>query len=169
MTPIALRLLRATDGPAYAEYFARGTLSHPDTLRIAPSDFAQAPFSVEPTADAATFAAVELDASGVDRWLGVGAVERERGRIKRRHIAWIVRMLVTEPGRGVGRALLRGLRAHAATMPGVAKLNLTVAAHNVAAVHLYTSEGFREFGREDDAFRVGDRGVVELSMSRAIS
>ena len=165
---LTVRLLQATDSARYNEYFAQGADAHPDTLRIARDDIARAPFATAPTADALTFAAVELDTTGAERWLGVGSLERETTRVKRGHIAWVVRMLVTEPGRGVGRSLLRELCARAEAMPGVTKLNLTVAAHNQAAVHLYASEGFREFSREADAFRAGGRSVVELSMARDV-
>jgi GNAT superfamily N-acetyltransferase len=162
---IELRALREDDQARYNVFLSRGVELHPDTLRIAGDDIARSPFSTAPTADALTFAAVELDADGAERWLGVGSIERETTRLKRRHIAWVMRMFVSEPGRGVGRTLLRELVGRAAAMPGVTKVNLTVAAHNAAAVHLYSSEGFREYSREGDAFRAGERSVVELSMS----
>jgi ribosomal protein S18 acetylase RimI-like enzyme len=82
-------------------------------------------------------------------------VERESGRAKRRHIAWVLRMYVSADaaGAGIGRKLLERAVARARELPGVHKLNLTVAAHNERAVGLYRSVGFREFAREEDAFR----------------
>jgi ribosomal protein S18 acetylase RimI-like enzyme len=64
-------------------------------------------------------------------------------------------MYVAQPatGRGIGRTLLRAAIAKAREWEGVAKLNLTVAAHNEAALALYRSEGFEIFSQEADAFR----------------
>lgn len=150
-TPFTIDALAPSDAPAYNELFRRGTLDHPGTLRISPADIAAAPFTLLHPAGGATLVARDEGGS----WLGVVTVEREAGREKRRHIAWVLRMYVPSScaGRGVGRALLRAAVLSARQLPGVAKLNLTVAAHNTRAVGLYESEGFRTFSREPDAFR----------------
>ena len=158
--PFELRVLTAADQAAYNEFFARGAARHPSLFRIHPEDFRERPFATQASDDTATVLAHD----GA-RWLGVGTIEREQNRAKRRHVAWIVRMLVVEQNAGVGRALLRGLKERALAMPGVDKVNLTVAAQNAAAVHLYSSEGFAPFSRELDAFRVGETRVEELTMS----
>jgi RimJ/RimL family protein N-acetyltransferase len=167
--PPRLRILTSDDQPEYNSFFAAGAERHPTLLRIAPSDVRARPFSTEPNAEGCTVLAHDGE-----RWLGVGSLEREHGREKRRHVAWVLRMLVVEPNAGVGRAVLRELKRLALAMPGVEKLNLTVAAHNAAAVHLYVSEGFVVFAREPDAFRVaGGSGaktsVEELTMSWAVA
>lgn len=158
----ALRVLTAADATAYNAFLREGVLAHPDTLRIAPSDIAAAPFKTDASADGCTFAAQAADGS----WLGVVTVEREAGREKRRHIAWIYRMYVAQSaaGRGIGRALLSAALARARELPGVSKVNLTVAAHNERAVALYEGAGFREFAREADAFR-DPAPRTELSMA----
>jgi GNAT superfamily N-acetyltransferase len=140
--------------------------SHPETLRIAPGDMLARPFATAETEDAVTLVALD----GAGEWLGVVAVERELGREKRRHVAWLVRMYVVQSasGNGVGRALLRAGIQRARRMPGIAKLNLTVAASNERAARLYESEGFRVFSRESDAFRNGTQSVEELTMSLAL-
>ena len=162
MADFSVRRLRGDEAARYNEMFALGTEAHPDTLRITRADIVAAPFVTDPSAEAVTLVAITDQGS----WLGVGSVERERGREKRRHIAWFVRMYVvaSEAKRGVGRALLRAALAEARTMPGVEKVNLTVAAENEGAVRLYESEGFMIFAREEDAFRDGQKRT-ELSMS----
>lgn len=162
---VTISTLGADDAPAYNEFFGRGATEHPDSLRISPADIASAPFATGSSRDGGTLVARDGDGS----WLGVVTVEREQGREKRRHIAWVLRMYVTRSaaGRGVGRALLLAALERARQMPGVAKVNLTVAEHNAAAVHLYQSVGFRPFSREPDAFR--DReSRTELTMSLAL-
>src|SRR3954470_42781 len=157
--------LGAADASAYNEFFTQGALQHPDTLRISPGDIAAAPFKTDHGVEGTTFAA--RDAGG--QLLGVVTVEREAGREKRRHIAWILRMYVAQgvAGRGVGRALLRAALCRAGELPGVTKVNLTVAAHNARAIGLYESEGFRTIGREPDAFR-DPEPRTELTMARML-
>lgn len=157
-----VRVVRADESTRYNAFFAVGARDHADTLRISPEDIAAAPFSTEPTGDALTFVATTAD----DAWLGVGSVHREVGRSKRHHIAWVVRMYVqaSAAGRGVGRSILRAAIEGARRMPGVSKVNLTVAASNAGAIALYTSEGFRVFATEEDAFR-DPAPRTELSMS----
>jgi ribosomal protein S18 acetylase RimI-like enzyme len=154
---------RLTEGDAgrYNEFLLRGVREHRDTLRISERDVLRAPFATAGDG-AATFVAVTKEGD----WAGTVAVERERGREKREHIAWIVRMYVAKEhgGCGVGNALLTHAMDHARTLPGVAKLNLTVAAHNEHAVRLYQRHGFREFSREVDAFR-DPTPRTELSLS----
>ena len=157
-----LRALEASDATAYNDFFRQGTLAHPDTLRITAGDIAAAPFKTCHGPAGTTF--VAEGAAG--DWLGVVTVEREQGREKRRHIAWILRMYVAKSGAGagIGRALLQAAIGRARELPGVEKVNLTVAAHNARAVGLYESVGFRTFGREEDAFRDA-APRAELSMT----
>lgn len=153
------------DAAAYNAFLLAGIAAHPDTLRIASADIAAAPFTTDETSETATLLARSADGT----WLGVVTIEREQGRQKRRHIAWIYRMYVASnhSGGGIGRSLLRAALERARTMPGVAKVNLTVAAHNQRAIALYASERFREFAREEDAFR-DPEPRTELSMSLAL-
>jgi ribosomal protein S18 acetylase RimI-like enzyme len=164
-THLELRTLAFADAETYNDFFRQGALAHPDTLRISPADIAAAPFATAAGERGSTL--VAQDAAG--RWHGVVTVEREAGRETRRHVAWILRMYVpaSSAGHGVGRALLRAALARARELPGVSKVNLTVAAHNARAVHLYESEGFVTFSREVDAFR-DPEPRTELTMARAL-
>jgi ribosomal protein S18 acetylase RimI-like enzyme len=161
-TRVELRALGAADAARYNDFFESGAVAHPDSLRISPADIAAAPFKTEHGAEGTTFVAQGAEGE----WLGVVTVEREAGREKRRHIAWVLRMYVAASGAGagVGRKLLRAALARARELPGVAKVNLTVAAHNARAVGLYESEGFQIFARETDAFRDSEPRT-ELTLS----
>jgi GNAT superfamily N-acetyltransferase len=159
---ISVVVLEAGDAAAYNAFLRRGVSAHPDTLRIAEVDVDLAPFRTDPGDEGATLVARDSDGN----WLGCVTVEREQGRWKRRHIAWVMRMYVeaSGAGRGIGRLLLRAAVARARSIQGISKLNLTVAAHNQRAVALYSSEGFEPFAREEDAFRDSEPRA-ELSMS----
>jgi ribosomal protein S18 acetylase RimI-like enzyme len=68
--------------------------------------------------------------------------------------------------RGVARALVRHLIATAKDEVGLEQLVLTVTHSNEAARSLYESEGFRSFGIEPRAIRVGDRYYDKNHMVR---
>jgi ribosomal protein S18 acetylase RimI-like enzyme len=89
---------------------------------------------------------------------GVVGIARE-SRTKNRHKAVVFGMYVApEFGRrGVARALIRYLVAAAKEAQGLEQLVLTVTHSNEPARLLYESEGFRSFGIEPRAIRVGDR------------
>jgi len=88
---------------------------------------------------------------------GVVGWSRE-ARAKNRHKAFVFGMFVApeHARRGVGAALLAHLVDAARREPGVEQLVLTVTDSNTAARSLYERAGFRSFGVEPRAIRVGD-------------
>jgi ribosomal protein S18 acetylase RimI-like enzyme len=94
----------------------------------------------------------------VDRRL-VGAISCERDeRVKVRHIAHIVGMMVCAQarGRGVGRALLDACVARSRQVREIEMLTLSVTATNATAVALYEGARFERYGRLVHAIKVGD-------------
>ena len=88
---------------------------------------------------------------------GVVGCSRE-ARAKNRHKAVVFGMHVAPEHvrRGIGAALLARVIEAAGREPGVEQLVLTVTDSNVAARSLYERAGFRSFGVEPRAIRVGD-------------
>jgi RimJ/RimL family protein N-acetyltransferase len=66
--------------------------------------------------------------------------------------------------KGVARAMLIELLRQARLLPGVEQINLTVNANQAAARRLYSSLGFKAFGHEPRALKVGDGYVDEDHM-----
>lgn len=62
-------------------------------------------------------------------------------------------------GRGVGRALVEAVVAHARARPGTHVVTLTVTEGNAPAERLYAACGFRAFGTEPLALRT-DAGLA---------
>jgi ribosomal protein S18 acetylase RimI-like enzyme len=79
-------------------------------------------------------------------------------RVKNRHKASLVGMYVAPEHAkvGIGAALLRHAIEEARRQSGLEQLVLTVTETNVAARTLYEKAGFRSFGIEPRAIRVGD-------------
>jgi ribosomal protein S18 acetylase RimI-like enzyme len=79
--------------------------------------------------------------------------ERQRAR----HRGEVVQMYVDASHRRqrVGEGLLRGLLSQAFSLEGVEQVQLSVVAHNRAAIRLYERIGFRAFGVQPNYFKVG--------------
>jgi len=93
---------------------------------------------------------------------GAATLVREP-RAKTRHKASVAGVYVGPElrGRGVGRALLTALIAHARTLDGVERLTLAVTTTQPAALALYRALGFAPWGLEPAALRVGGEYVDE--------
>jgi ribosomal protein S18 acetylase RimI-like enzyme len=91
-----------------------------------------------------------------------GVKVRHKGRV------WGVYLKPEARGKGVGRQMLDALLRTARGLDGLITVVLTVAEENRAAVELYRQVGFREYGREPGALRVGEALVTELLMRREL-
>ena len=88
----------------------------------------------------------------------VGAVSCEReSRGKARHIGQLVGMMVADPGRGIGQALLDACIAEARRAEGLEMLTLSVTAGNWPAEHLYRRAGFTRYGSLPRAIKLDGR------------
>jgi GNAT superfamily N-acetyltransferase len=90
------------------------------------------------------------------RLVGMTTLRREE-RVRSKHKAFLFGMYVLPKHRkqGMGRALLEAVISRAEKV-GIRQVNLTVNSENRAAVLLYESCGFEQFGLERDAFRIED-------------
>lgn len=86
--------------------------------------------------------------------IGAAGVRRD-DRVKTRHKASVWGMYVQPAARqqGVASRLLKAIQQHAATLPGVAQLQLSVTSAAPAAHKLYESVGFVGWGIEPEAIR----------------
>jgi RimJ/RimL family protein N-acetyltransferase len=90
--------------------------------------------------------------------VGLAGVRRGTS-LKTRHRAGVWGMYVAPEarGRGVGRALVSALIAHARTLEGVERLVLGVESGNEAARTLYHAFGFVTYGIEPQAYKLDGR------------
>ncbi|MFD1712754.1 GNAT family N-acetyltransferase [Ottowia sp. GY511] len=147
-TPV-IRLLSDADLPAYKTLRDAGLKSDPEAFT---SDFDSA--TALPPATYATrlgrppddhfiLGAFAADGS----MLGAVVCQRE-SRLKERHRAELVGMIITPDarGRGLGKALLKEFGVLVRQLPGIEHVVLSVTASNQAAVHLYEAAGFQRYG-----------------------
>jgi RimJ/RimL family protein N-acetyltransferase len=100
-----------------------------------------------------------------ERMIGMTGFYREAG-VKRRHKGWIWGVFVAPAarGKGAGRELLAKVIEKAKELPGLRCLLLTVSTTQAAAIQLYQDAGFRSYGVEPGALKVGERFIDEHHM-----
>lgn len=105
-----------------------------------------------------------------DRLIGLAGFRREGGRkLEHKGFIWGMYVTPTHRRRGIGRQLVQSVLSHAASLPGLRRVDLGVNAANPRAIALYEATGFKAYGVEK-AFLVVD-GVEqdEVHMSYVIA
>jgi len=100
-----------------------------------------------------------------DQLVGVAGFFREKS-IKTRHKGNVWGVFVTQCKRGqkLGRKMMEMLLERAAAINGLEQVLISVASTQEAALRLYHSLGFRQFGCEPRALMVGGRYIDEQYM-----
>ncbi|MGF6228512.1 GNAT superfamily N-acetyltransferase [Inquilinus ginsengisoli] len=154
MTGFVIRQLGPADAAAYREIRLEGLERHPEAFgstyeaeaALSPEEF------VRRVVEVPTFAA-ERDG----RLLGLVGLARESG-VKRRHRGTLIRMYVRPEARGSGAAdaLVEAVLDHARS-EGLDAVLLAVITEAEPARRLYERHGFKVYGVEPGALRIGDR------------
>ncbi|WP_082171523.1 GNAT family N-acetyltransferase [Methylobacterium indicum] len=165
MDAITIRRLRAVDGPAYRSLRLEALERHPASFGTALEDVAgHGPdwFGLR-LEQSMTFGAFRSDTL-----LGAATLVLQEG-VKLRHKGDVTGVYIRGEARGLGlgAALLDRLVAEA--RPRVEALRLTVEAENHAALRLYEGLGFRPYGRERRALKIGDRYHDEVLMELVLA
>jgi RimJ/RimL family protein N-acetyltransferase len=153
---IAIRRLGREDAAAYRDLRLRGLTGCPDAFTSSYEEDSAKPLAATEKRLAADSAASVYGAFVDGKLAGVVGLAREP-RAKNRHKAVVFGMYVAPEHAklGIGTALLRYGIDQARQQPGLEQLVLTVTETNVPARALYASFGFRSFGIEPRAIRVG--------------
>lgn len=155
------RLEPSTDAGLFREVRLEG-------LRTSPESFGS-DFATENTHGLEWFAErlTTSEAFGAFRegaLLGVAALGLQAGA-KRSHkaVLWGMYVSPSARGSGVGRALVDAVVTRARERAELIQLGVTRT--NQAARRLYTAAGFKEYGLEKDALKIGDRYFDEILMA----
>ena len=164
-----IRQLKNKDALAYHELRLRGLREHPEAFTSSfeeesrkPLGWAQERLAHAPEAPYNFVLGALSDA----RLIGIVGVSVEP-RAKIRHKGTVFGMYVAPEyaGRGVGQRLLTACIQRARGIPGLEQLQLTVTDSNARAKTLYEKAGFRAFGLEQDAIKVGEEYFHKCHMT----
>jgi RimJ/RimL family protein N-acetyltransferase len=164
-----IRQLTDTDALAYHELRLRGLREHPEAFTSSfeeesakPVGWAQKRLAHSPEAPH-NFV---LGAFEDGRLVGILGVSVEP-RAKIQHKGTVFGMYVAPEygGGGVGQELLTTCIERARGIPGLEQLQLTVTDGNVRAKSLYEKAGFRTFGLEQNAIKVGQQYFHKCHMT----
>jgi len=160
-----IRHLQVDDAEAYLELRRRALLDAPAAFVASPEDDLVATAEafreqLEREPDSVVIGAFR------EQLVGMAGLYRDRHR-KSAHTLHLWGMYVDPEHRrsGVGAQLLEAALAHARTVPGVEWVRLSVSSAAPAARRLYERAGFRVWGSEPDALRVGGEALVEHHMA----
>ena len=165
-----VRQLGEADAASYHELRLRGLREHPEAFtssheeeRGKPLEWARSRLFAASTAAPHDFV---LGAFADGKLVGIVGMSIEP-RAKIRHKGHVFGMYVApeHAGRGLGRKLLAACIARAEGIAGVEQLQLTITASNARAKSFYEKAGFRSFGVEPQAVKIGDRYFDKCHMT----
>ena len=170
MTQASIRLLTPADAGAYRAMRLRALREHPlaftscfDEESQRPLAWSQARLQPDPLRPHDFFLGAFHNTGTLVGMVGLLG----RYRRKELHNATVVGMYVaTEAaGRGLGKALMQALLAHARTLPALEQLDLTVTQGEGGAQAFYERCGFAAFGVLTDAIRVDGHHYAKVHMA----
>ncbi len=158
-----LRQLGASDAAAYRDLRLLGLRSHPEAFGASFEDEAARPqeWFAERLASNAVWGGWRDSAPDL---AGVAGLQVS-GSAKARHKGVLWGMFVRPEARGTGLAAALAGRVLAHARGVVEEVRLSVVASNAAAIRLYTRLGFRPYGVEPRALKVGGEYHDEVLMA----
>lgn len=164
---IDIRLLRPSDAPHVVELRLLGLQESPTAFGssyeeevVRPVEFTANRLDVDPADGRFT-----LGAFDGERLVGMGGFGRQ-SHIKMQHMGFIWGVYVHPDHRkkGIGRQLINAIIARVHDYDDVIAIKLSVNAENVAAFRLYETLGFRQYGHEPRAMKIGGQYYDEFHM-----
>jgi len=171
---IAVRRLVPSDAPAYRARMLAAYAETPDAFTATVEERAALPAAwwaqrLAGGPDPAVLVVGAFDDPSGERLVGVAGLRREtRPRTAHKSVLFGMAVRPEARGRGIGRALVEAVVAHARARPGTEVVTLTVTEGNAPAERLYAACGFRAFGTEPLAIRTDDGFAGKVHMWLAV-
>ncbi|QSQ27022.1 GNAT family N-acetyltransferase [Pyxidicoccus parkwayensis] len=162
--PLTVRRLRLDEAEVFWALRLRALREHPEAFGASPEEDEVRPME-QVRARLSGDSQFVMGAFDGERLVGMAGLKRQDGR-KSAHKAFIWGMYVAPEARsrGVGRKLITALLEEARKMPGVERITLAVTVGNAPAQTLYRALGFRTYGVEPAALKIGGAYVDEELM-----
>ena len=152
---LAIRVLVPADAAAFQRLRLEALLDTPAAFLASHDEERQTPLAEVARRLEQRPGAAVIGAFDGDTLMGIVGLGREaRAKVAHKGHVWGMYVHPSARGRGAARDLMRAVLALARETPGMAKLDLVADSTNAAAIALYASLGFVEYGRERDAIRL---------------
>ncbi|PAD34664.1 GNAT family N-acetyltransferase [Terribacillus saccharophilus] len=162
-----IRKLTAADAEVYWELRLQALQDHPDAFGTSYEDAVKQEDPIGRVRDNLESPDAETYGIFVDGKLAGNATLRYETPAKLRHRAELVAVYLAPKtrGKGYGKMLITNMIEAARDRAGIEKINLVVAATNPLAKHVYEQAGFKQFGVEEHALKLGDTYIAEIHMA----
>ncbi|MDR3614831.1 MAG: GNAT family N-acetyltransferase [Candidatus Obscuribacterales bacterium] len=165
MTETVVRLLSEADVDTYWTLRLEALKNEPESFGATFEESVNTPLAdvvnqLNPSEDSFVMGAFAPHLVGM-----VGLYRRNGLKLRHKGTIWGMYVAADGRGKGIGRALMRALIAHAVSLSSYEQLVLTVVTTNDAAHSLYLSLGFKTYGTEIAALKLGNLYLDEELMA----